>query len=487
MGIQKIADRVFRGDIPVDKGEITALLKLYRINRVVGHPTFRNARTIDRLIEAGIKAVNEIRPNENVAFVVSDGTYTSASQDSSSIDAALEAAQRAMRTARALNTIVVAAPYEGYAGVDIPGKGSALKMIFDEIADVPVAGAILLDGDLRNDMAQWHRVYKAIEQFHNKNHPGKDFFVTARYARHFVDASLTRFIVGPLTTLMGCYVPGGISGDIFLSRGSIEEEQKGKWSESRRKYGTDIATTFVNIFKENSLIYEVWLGAKLHDITDEAKLSVMPAEVIGSALEQLMHYQHSAHHLERIINHNRALEEPLGWGPEKTGIPFINPGYTDVFDIDIKVHSIISGFDAYREYVNQVLTAEASARVQSGIAALKQSYADTNNKSFRLTGITPEFWIDILHQAIGYLLAAEKLEVVKTALYSAAFLEFCGMILKQLGCSTFDDVRRIQSHLGVDDEQAKSFYSEHVEAPVKQMAKMCYANRKRILDYAGDI
>ena len=124
-----------------------------------------------------------------------------------------------------------------------------------------------------------------------ERHPDRPFFVTARYARHFVDASLTRIVVGPLTTLMGRYVPGGISGDIVLSADAVAHEREAEWTVSRRKYGTDISTTFDNIADPRTVIYEVYLGAKLHDITDEGKLSVMPGEVIGAALERLLHWE----------------------------------------------------------------------------------------------------------------------------------------------------------------------------------------------------
>lgn len=88
---------------------------------------------------------------------------------------------------------------------------------------------------------------------HPTDHKNKEFFITARYARHFVDASLTRFVVGPLTTLMGEYVPGGISGDIVLSAGAVRHERNADWDEHRRRNGTDIATTFDNIADPDSL------------------------------------------------------------------------------------------------------------------------------------------------------------------------------------------------------------------------------------------
>ncbi len=294
--------------------------------------------------------------------------------------------------------------------------------------------------------------------------------------------------MGPLTTLMGCYVPGGISGDIFISRGVVKREHEAAWSEARRKYGTDIATTIDNIADENTVTYEVLLGAKLHDITDEAKLSVMPAEVIGSALERLMHYQEKSRHLEKVINSDCALDSPISWGPERTGIPFINPGYTDVFELDRKIRTLVDRYRDYEPAIRQTLTPETAVAIEDKVAQLKNAFADNKDREIILLGIAPDMWVDILHQSMGRLLAAGDRQPIKTALsylYSAAFVEFCGVKLKELGCRTFADVRKIEKHLGVDDQKAPRFYAESVEKPIRLMAENFYARRKKILEYAS--
>ena len=207
--------------------------------------------------------------------------------------------------------MVIATPYDGYQDDKTPGKGSALKLIFEEMGFCNASFLMLADGDLKNDMKEWQKVYKKVEDYHNETYGTKSFFITAAYARHFIDASLTRFIVGPLTTLMGQFVPGGISGDIVLSAGAVEHERKAKWNVKRRKYGTDISTTFDNIADKDTVIYEVYLGAKLHDITDEGKLSVMPGEVIGAALERIVHYEEAEGRISRIIEKDMELEGSL--------------------------------------------------------------------------------------------------------------------------------------------------------------------------------
>ena len=336
----EILPGLYRGVLEPAARSLGDLLHRFSAEVVIGHPTFRNERTIGPLLKSGIAGAVKNFPGRKVAFVVVDGTLTSDSPDDSTIQAALNNAKEALLQlpeAERKDVLIVATPYEGYGGERIPGKGSALKLIFDELKFCPTTRLLILaDGDLRNDMAQWQAVYRRVEQEHHAQHPEREFFVTAKYARHFVDASLTRFIVGPLTTLLGTYVPGGISGDIALSAGAVAKE-RGAWPEARRKYGTDIATTFDNLADPRTLIYEVYLGAKLHDITDEAKLSVMPAEVIGAALERILHYEER---VRQVIEGQQPLRYPVMWGSEKTGIAFIDPGLTNVFNMDTKMRAL---------------------------------------------------------------------------------------------------------------------------------------------------
>lgn len=61
----------------------------------------------------------------------------------------------------------------------------------------------------------------------------------------------------------------------------------------------------------------MYLGAKLHDITDEAKLSVMPGEVIGSALGRILHYENQDGRVTRQIKEDIPLKRPETWGRKK--------------------------------------------------------------------------------------------------------------------------------------------------------------------------
>lgn len=344
---------------------------------------------------------------------------------------------------------------------------------------------ILADGDLRNDMKEWQKVYKKLEIYHKENYPGKSFFVTANYARHFIDASITRFIVGPLTTLMGQFVPGGICGDILLSRGAVDHERKATWNERRRKYGTDISTTFDNIADKDTIIYEVYLGAKLHDITDEGKLSVMPGEVIGAALERIVHYEKSEGRISHVLERDMEPGFPIIWDSDKTGIDFIDPGYSDVFNADTKINTLISKFPDFKDHVKKVLLKESYEELEKDYERLKEFYLKGEGELIFLN-MKRERWIDILYQSIAYLLATEDLENTTKALnylYTAAFLEFCREKLAELGFKTLEEVRKARKNLGVPKEKAEEFYRERVNNVISGMAKSFFNGRKKIKDY----
>jgi hypothetical protein len=418
--------------------------------------------------------------------VISDGTWTKESGDCSTVDAAIASALRVfsrLNERERQNIQVISTPYEGYRDNYTPGKGSALKMIYDEMQGASACMLILLDGDLRNDIGIWHRVFADVESTHRQSYGTRPFFVTAKYARHFVDASLSRFVVGPLTTLMGKFVPGGISGDIVLSNSAVVHERNAVWTDERRKYGTDICTTFDNIADPNTVIYEVYLGAKLHEITDEAKLSVMPGEVIGAALERLLHWEKADKKVTRCIRDTESLLPLEIWDAKRTGIDFMDPGYTDVFDVDVKIRTLLDKFPEFEQDILKVQGNEFHASLCERIHKLSLLKNSSENHLGFLE-ITQDTWINILYKAIAYAFVTNDIIRPKRCLnflYTAAFLEFVKDKLADLGYFTLNQIRNVQHHLGVRAEKAREFYIE-VDNETSELAMKFYKNRKRILE-----
>ena len=492
MSFSQVVPNLWRGSLEPAVGSLASLWQELGAGVIVGHPTFRNEGAIGRLLADGVRGAAKNFPGRNVSLVVSDGTCTAASGDTTTMDAAQAAAREALESLperQRQQVQVVITPYEGYGGDSTPGKGSALKMIFDEMGDCPATLLVLADGDLRNDMAQWQGVFARVERQHRQRHGDRPFFVTARYARHFVDASLTRFIVGPLTTLMGQYVPGGISGDIVLSAGAVAHERQSIWTEARRKYGTDISTTFDNIADTDTVIYEVYLGAKLHDITDEAKLSVMPGEVIGAALERLLHWERAEGMVSRMLAPGRQLVDLEVWGPEQTGIGFVDPGHTDVFDVDAKIAALCDRFADYEADIRQVQGHEVAGLMAARVKDLGDS-GRGGEAQLCFLGVDRVTWTEMMHRAVAYLLVHGEVDAPKRCLgylYTAAFLEFVKDRLADLGHDTVAAVRKAQANLGVAPDRAEVFYDEQVDRVSLELAMGFFQGRERILQFCDQM
>ncbi|MFC1584789.1 hypothetical protein ACFL5V_04515 [Fibrobacterota bacterium] len=485
--IQEVETNIYRGRKKPPKGELGRLMAAFKPELIIGHPTFHCEDNIGGLVSRGIKAAVKTFGDRKVAIIVADGTYNDKSLDDSGIEATIKGALQTLSglsESERENVFLYAGPHEGWDSARFsPGKGNALKMMFEEMEFTSAKAILVLDGDLHNDMEQWQPVYKKIMEYHQDRHPDKNYFVTARYARHFVDASITRNVVGPLTTLVGSYVPGGISGDIMLSAGAVTKEVKANWDDSRRNYGTDIATTFDNIADKSTLIYEVYLGAKLHDVTDDAKLSIMPGQVIGAALERILYYEDTDKRISQRLSSQEPLDPVICWDSDKTGIGFINPGYTDVFDIDAKRKVLLDKFDDFRDHIKQVLKPESFEEIVSSHQRLAES-VQAGRDEIIFMSLPSARWIQLLYEVLGYVLVTRDIENSKKALnylYTAAFVEFCGVKLTELGYPTLTAVRQIQKKLGVDDDRAREFYAANVDAVVKELALDFYKGRSGIL------
>jgi hypothetical protein len=450
---------------------------------IVGHPTFHNAPTIGRLVRDDLRSAAATFAGAPVAVIVTDGSESGSRPDPATLDAALAGARQGLaeidpeQRARVSITLT---PYEGYGGDHTPGKGSALKLVFDEAHAAGAELLILADGDLRNEMGQWQRVYAAVEAAHRQRHGERPMFITARYARHFVDASLTRFVVGPLTTLLGRYVPGGISGDIALSAGAVAKEHAATWTDARRRYGTDISTTFDNLADPATVVYEVWLGAKLHDITDEARLAVMPGQVIGAALERIVHWEQAGGLVSAAMSGERPLQRAVTWGPRETGVGFVDPGATGVFDVDHKAEALIARFGEYRAALLTVYGPDRVRALEARLADLDQRRRD-GRSAVTFLGVGAAEWIELLGVGVVHTLWSGEVEDAARALsylYTAAFLEFVGARLTDLGHDSVDAVRRAQATLAVPADQAEAFYRERVDGFADALAARFFAQMR---------
>jgi hypothetical protein len=215
----------------------------------------------------------------------------------------------------------------------------------------------------------------------------------------------------------------------------------------------------------------------------------MPGEVIGAALERILHYEKADGRVTGLIKSGKPLGNVIAWGPKETGIGFINPGDTDVFNIHAKRSSLLDKFDAFVPFMEKVLRPDTVSMVRDNYKKLSDA-AKAGKDDPLFMNISKDDWIKILYEAVGYVLATEDLENAKKALnylYTAAFLEFCKLKLYELGLKTVKEIEAVQSKLGVGDDIAEDFYPNKVDLVVKQLAMDFYDGRAAIIDRIKEV
>src|SRR5688500_20080806 len=139
---------------------------------VVGIPSYNNAGTIAHVANAVASGLRDGFPGRRAAIVSSDG----GSKDGT--------------TQVVLDTVsdipVIAGAYKG-----LPGKGSALRAIFECTAALGASAGAVVDSDLRSITPEW------VQRLLGPVVDGKADYITPLYARHKHDGTITNSIASP--------------------------------------------------------------------------------------------------------------------------------------------------------------------------------------------------------------------------------------------------------------------------------------------------
>jgi glycosyltransferase involved in cell wall biosynthesis len=247
---------------------------------LVGIPSYNNARTIGHVVEAVQAGLSKYFPDKKAVFTNSDGGSFDGTVD---VVRGLtgEAYKSIFLQHRVGPVFTLATPYQG-----IPGKGSALKTIF-EIADaLNVKACAVFDSDLRSITPEWvELLLRPVLE--------RDFdYVLPLYHRHKYDGTLTNSVIYPLTrALYGKQMKQSIGGDFAFS-GKLAKFYltKDVWESDVSKYGIDIwmtTTAIANGFK----VCQSFLGARTHEAKDPgADLSAMLYQVVGTTVDLMEEY-----------------------------------------------------------------------------------------------------------------------------------------------------------------------------------------------------
>jgi glycosyltransferase involved in cell wall biosynthesis len=247
---------------------------------VIGIPSYNNVRTISHVVRAAQAGLTKYFPQLSSIIVNSDGGSSDGTREAV-LSTRLDDSRLLMLPTPLYPVHRLSSTYHG-----IPGKGSALRMIFEVARRLRAKICIVLDADLRSITPEW------IDLLGRPILYGEYDLAAPYYHRHKYDGTITNSIIYPMTrALYGAHLRQPIGGDFGLSGRLISRYlQRDDWETDVARYGIDIWMTTIAIAEEFR-VCQSFLGAKLHDAKDPATdLSAMLAQVVGSVFTLMEEY-----------------------------------------------------------------------------------------------------------------------------------------------------------------------------------------------------
>lgn len=238
------------------------LEKIDHADMIVGIPCFNNDSSVSHVMDMVSEGIAQYYQDLRTVILISDGGST---------DDSREIAKE--KTVHPFIEKIVTI-YRG-----IPGKGSALRMIFEAASFLNAKVCLLFDSDLRSITPEWIKALADPVLTH-----GHDF-VAPVYSRYKYDATITNNIAYNLTrALYGKRVRQPIGGDFGLSNKMVDfyfNCEHDIWMTDIARFGIDIWMTTTAIVEGQS-ICQAYLGTKVHDVKD-------PLENLGPMFRQVVY------------------------------------------------------------------------------------------------------------------------------------------------------------------------------------------------------
>ncbi|RKX54398.1 MAG: glycosyltransferase, partial [Thermotoga sp.] len=205
--------------------EVLKKLEGKRVSILVGIPSYNNAETISHVAKTASEGI--------VKYFNGDGLIVNSDGDSS--DGTREVFMSTETDVEKYSFV-----YEG-----IPGKGSAIKAIFEVAKIVDADAVVLLDADLRSVQPWW------VERLAKPILDGKASYVAPHYLRHKYDGTITNNVCYPLTSaLYGKKIRQPIGGDFGISGELVSiylSKPESVWKSDVARFGIDIWMTTIAV------------------------------------------------------------------------------------------------------------------------------------------------------------------------------------------------------------------------------------------------
>ncbi len=238
---------------------------------LVGIPSYLCDSSIVSVIKTIRKGLDTHYSGARALIMVSDGGSTDDTRDAANA-----------YDVKSFNLEKIITIYRG-----LPGKGSALRAIFEAAHVLRPKAVAGFDSDLKSITPLW--IKNIIEPVFS----GYDF-VAPDYMRYKLDATITNSIAYNLTrSLYGCRVRQPIGGDFGISPRLAKHylDQEDVWETDIARFGIDIwmtTTALVGGFE----VCQARLGVKVHGEKDPAgDLGPMYRQVVGTSFQLMEMYQ----------------------------------------------------------------------------------------------------------------------------------------------------------------------------------------------------
>jgi glycosyltransferase involved in cell wall biosynthesis len=235
------------------------LERLGKADIVIGIPCFNSETTIAHVIKTVEEGLHlHYADKKSVVFLADGG----------SVDDTREESDELIPSPWIERMITI---YRG-----LPGKGSALRAIFEATSLLQAKVCVLYDSDLQSITPDWVKNMVDAVLINSID------FVAPYYKRYKYDGTITNNIVYNLTrALYGYRVRQPIGGDFAFSLSLVQKFiSRDVWDTDVARFGIDIwLTTMAMVNKAN--MAQVNLGVKIHDVKD-------PAEALGPMFRQVV-------------------------------------------------------------------------------------------------------------------------------------------------------------------------------------------------------
>ena len=237
---------------------------------LVGIPCFNNETTIAHVIQMVTHGLADHYGDKRAVILVADGGSTDDTRETAK-EFEIKPWQEK-----------IVSIYRG-----LPGKGSALRAVFEAAVRLNVSACAMVDSDLRSITGDW--VKALIDPVLNKGFQ----YVSPVYLRHKYDGTITNNIVYNLTrALYGRRIRQPIGGDFAISRDVAKYYiDQDVWDSEVARFGIDIWMT-TSAITQGFKICQANLGLKVHDAKDPAShLGPMFRQVLWTLFNLMERYQ----------------------------------------------------------------------------------------------------------------------------------------------------------------------------------------------------